>query len=367
MFNLYSQLDISGYSQLRYNRLFETNPNLSCEQCDRSWGSPGGFFLRRVRLKFQADLSNKVFIYLQPDFASGGFNLGQLRDAYVDISLDSNRVWRFRAGQSKVPFGFENMQSSQNRLPLDRNDGLNSGLSNERDIGVFFYWTPERITKLHESLIEEGLKGSGNYGSFAFGVYNGQLANNLKSNDKIHLVSRFSYPFKIKGNIWETGIQAYKGYYTISKENVSTGVIHRSDLTYLDQRVAISSILYPKPLGLQFEWNWGTGPEFNKDNNSIENKRLSGGYILINYKIENNNMLFYPFGRYHYYSGGKKHEKDARSYDVSEFEIGLEIQPNKNLELVLMYVFSNRRYEDYILNDNLQQGRLLRLQLQVNF
>ena len=30
----YETLKIRGYAQLRYNRLFETNPDLECDQCD---------------------------------------------------------------------------------------------------------------------------------------------------------------------------------------------------------------------------------------------------------------------------------------------------------------------------------------------
>jgi hypothetical protein len=44
------------------------------------------------------------------------------------------KEFRVRVGQSKVLFGFENMQSSQNRLTLDRNDALNSAVANERDL-----------------------------------------------------------------------------------------------------------------------------------------------------------------------------------------------------------------------------------------
>jgi len=32
---------------------------------------------------------------------------------------------------------------------------------------------------------------------------------------------------------------------------------------------------------------------------------------------------FYPFLRAHYYEGGKKHERDARSYSVREAELGV--------------------------------------------
>jgi hypothetical protein len=67
------------------------------------------------------------------------------------------------------------------------------------------------------------------------------------------------------------------------------------------------------------------------------------------------------------YEGGKKHERDARSYSVRELEIGLEWQPIKYLELVAMYTISQRRFEDFGLKDNKQSGRLLRLQAQFNF
>lgn len=52
---------------------------------------------------------------------------------------------------------------------------------------------------------------------------------------------------------------------------------------------------------------------------------------------------------------------------VSELEIGAEWQVNKYFELVFNYTISNRRYEDFIRQNNFQSGRLLRIQAQVNF
>lgn len=65
--------------------------------------------------------------------------------------------------------------------------------------------------------------------------------------------------------------------------------------------------------------------------------------------------------------GAKKHETDARSYKLNEYEFGIEWQPGKNFELVAMYTISGRKYEDFIKQDNFQEGQLLRLQAQVNF
>jgi hypothetical protein len=238
----YESIQLRGYMQVRYNRLFETNPLLQCAQCDRSWGENGGFFIRRMRLIFSGQISDRVYFYVQPDFASNASStanhFGQLRDAYVDLGLDSKNEFRLRVGQSKVPFGFENMQSSQNRLPLDRNDALNSAVSNERDLGVFFYWAPKKVRTLFSTLVNDGLKGSGDYGVFSVGLYNGQTANRPEANNTPHIVSRFSYPFTINSQIVEMGIQGYTGQYVLTPDLINAGVKIAPNKSFLDQRVA---------------------------------------------------------------------------------------------------------------------------------
>ena len=367
----YESINVRGYVQIRNNRLFETNENLNCEQCDKSIGKNGGFFIRRTRIILFGQVSKQVYFYIQPDFASSPssdkLHFGQLRDAYFDVGVDKNNEFRFRIGQSKVPYGFENMQSSQNRLSLDRNDALNSAVSNERDLGVFFYWAPTNKRQLFSSLVKDGLKGSGDYGVFAFGAYNGQTANNLELNDEPHLVTRFSYPFELKSQILELGIQGYTGKWVMPKANISKDVITNKDLNYLDQRVAATFVLYPKPFGIQAEYTLGKGPEFNKATKSIEVTPLQGGYVTLSYLKRLNEQTFIPFVKYQYYDGGKKHERDARSYNVKELEFGMEWQANKNFELVINYTMSQRRYEDYILQNNYQSGNLLRIQAQMNF
>jgi hypothetical protein len=367
----YDSFSIRGYSQVRYNRLLETNENLGCEQCDRSWGGDGGFFIRRMRIILFGQISKRAYFYVQPDFASSPssdkLHFGQLRDAYFDVGLDDDNTFRFRIGQSKVPYGFENMQSSQNRLPLDRNDALNSAVSNERDLGVFFYWAPKKVRLLFSDLVKSGLKGSGDYGVLAIGAYNGQTANNPELNDEPHIVARLCYPLQWKSQIVEFGIQGYSGKYVLPKSNLSAGVRYDESMNYLDQRSAVSFILYPKPFGIQAEFNTGKGPEFNNSTDSIEVQSLNGGYVLLNYQVKIDKQLIIPFVRYQTYDGGKKHEKDARSYEVNELEIGVEWQPYRQFELVAMYTFSERRFEDFTLQDNLQKGQLLRLQAQINF
>lgn len=367
--NWYELINIRGYSQIRFNKLLETNPDLGCEQCDRSWGGDNSFFIRRGRIIFSGNVHERIYIYIQPDFASaaGTTNMVfQIRDAYFDLAMDTDKEFRFRIGQSKVPYGFENMQSSQNRIALDRNDALNSAVSNERDLGVFFYWAPKNKRALFANLISEGLKGSGDYGVFGIGIYNGQTANRTEANNNQHVVARVSYPFEFKnGQILETGIQGYKGKYVVNTKTTGVTTLHSAE--YDDERIAASVVLYPKPFGFQAEYNIGTGPEFDNLTNSIKQKSLRGGYFQAMYNLKIKNHIFFPFVKYQVYKGGKKHELDARSYDVKDLEIGVEWQPFKNFELVADYTISNRRYEDAVKLDNLQSGSLLRLQAQFNF
>ncbi len=365
----FETISIRGYAQIRYNKLLETNPDLGCEQCDKSWGGDNSFFVRRGRIIFSGNVHDRVYFYIQPDFAStaGSTNMiFQIRDAYFDLALDEDKEYRFRIGQSKVPYGFENMQSSQNRLTLDRNDGLNSAVSNERDLGVFFYWATKSKRELMKKLVDDGLKGSGDYGLLGLGIYNGQTANRSEANNNQHVVARFTYPIEFKnGQIFETGIQAYKGKYVVQSK--TSGVITSNNSEYKDERIAASLILYPKPFGFQAEYNIGTGPEYNTVTNTIDQKDLKGGYALANYNLKIDKHQFFPFVKYHYYDGGKKHELDARSYKVNDLEIGIEWQPIKNFELVADYTISSRRYEDAVLLNNHQKGNLLRLQAQFNF
>ena len=368
----YDRISLRGYAQIRYNGLFSTNDKVSCEQCDTAPDAKAnnGLFIRRARLVFSGQVHPNVFFYFQPDFASspstGIQNFVQIRDLYFDLSFDKKKEYRVRVGQSKIPYGFENMQSSSQRLALDRNDAMNSAILNERDLGLFFYWAPAEIRQRFEMLVKDGFKGSGDYGVFAFGVYNGQIANKLDGNRDLNVVARVTYPFVIGSQIIEPGIQAYTGKWAFTGE-ISQGVKVNDPQYVKDQRVGATFVLYPRPFGIQAEYNVGTGPRYNTLTNTVDETDLNGGYVLLSYKLDFKKQHLYPFAKFQYYDGGKKYEKDARSYVVRDYEIGIEWQPIKALELTAEYVIADRTFEDSALPINRQQGNLLRLQAQFNF
>lgn len=363
----YETLSIRGYAQFRYNRLGETNPELVSPQGDRSIGDNNSFILRRARLVISGDVSDRVFIYIQPDFASGvtgpnPLHFLQIRDYYADIFLDEAKEYRFRVGQSKVPYGFENLQSSQNRIPLDRNDPLNSAVVNERDLGVFFYWAPAEIRERFRYLVQSGLKGSGDYGVVGFGAYNGQTANRPERNDRLHSILRVTYPFKFpSGQFFEPSFSWYSGRFVIDR---SPGVEGPDE--FQDERVAWSFVLYPQPFGLQGEYTVGIGPELNEARDFVLTKALHGGYIQVfSRHVHQQYGVFLPFTRFQYYKGGRKHEVNSPAQDIQEAEVGVEWEPLRELELTLMYTFANRTSNLFPYVN--QSGGLLRMQLQWSY
>ena len=140
----FEKYTIRGYAQFRVNDVMANDgPAPAHYVGDSSIGNNQSFLIRRARLIFSGDVSDHLSLYFQPDFASSvpgspdANQFAQIRDLYADVSLDDQKEFRFRIGQSKVPYGWENLQSSSNRLPLDRNDALNSAVRNERDLGIF--------------------------------------------------------------------------------------------------------------------------------------------------------------------------------------------------------------------------------------
>jgi hypothetical protein len=397
----YERISIRGYSQFRYNHIIN-NELLINDQGDQSIGKANTFFLRRARVIISGQPHDRVFIYVQPDFASsvdGSNNVAQLRDWYADLFLTDNKEWRIRAGQSKVPFGFENMQSSQNRLAFDRNDAINSAAFNERDLGVFLYYAPTSVRERFRRLVDSGLKGSGDYGMLGIGVYNGQTANKSERNDNKHVVFHFMYPHEFpNGQIFQVGMDAYTGQFVVDtapvvplNPSLTAGAPASPRVTnngnYVDERVAWHFVLYPQPFGLQGEYTIGRGPELNKARTEVVTGDLRGGYLQLfyNYRCDTYCLSIFPFVRYQEYFGAKKHEPNAPRNSVRELELGLEYQFNSAVELTVMYTWTQRTSADAAAVPStcvnplftnipcvqtpyqLQTGNLLRFQLQWNF
>jgi hypothetical protein len=387
----YDRLSIRGYAQLRMNTIVngDDDGTPAHHVSDRSVGENQSYLLRRARVIISGDVSEHMYVYLQPDFAvnvpgsTDANQFVQVRDWYADLYFDTHKVYRLRVGQSKIPYGWDNMQSSSNRLPLDRSDAINSAARNERDLGVFFYWTPEEIQDLFKEVLDDGLKGSGNYGMFGMGVFNGQGGSLQEQNDNVHVVARFAYPFRVfDDQIAEVGIQGYTGKYVVLSSQIRargmgglirpTGTLETNEREgQRDERVAGTLIWYPKPFGLQAEWNVGTGPSLNDAQTAVIERSLYGGYVMGMYRhVTPRYGTFFPFVRWNYFRGGYKPERNAPYSQIDELEAGVEWQINNQMELVTQYTVTDRTnttafatgrsYEQF-------EGSMIRTQFQINY
>ena len=392
----YEKFGVRGYTQFRFNETTHHVDGTAPAQHagDGSVGANESFLIRRARLILSGNVSDHLYIYFQPDFAvtppgsTDANHFMQLRDWYGDIYVDKEKVHRFRVGQSKVPYGWENLQSSSNRVLLDRNDAFNSATRNERDLGIFYYWTPVEAQELFEHIMDEGLKGSGNYGIFGFGAYNGQGGSFREENDNLHMVARLTWPWEFEnGQIIETGIQAFHGQYVVIGAPLRPLGAGGADITpagtrqtgnndgHLDQRVGWTFVYYPQPIGLQAEWTVGTGPALNNAQTAVVERELQGGYVTLLAKIDECCGTWFPFCRWQYFEGGYRSFRNAPYSTVKEWEFGTEWQIRKEIELTLAYNITDRTNLDTISSSSAVsrksyrkfEGNLFRVQLQINY
>jgi hypothetical protein len=385
-----SNIQLRGYLQNRYTEMLSGDEGVNLWS-DRSVGDQDSlgdadknFLIRRARVVLQGDIGSRLSFYIQPDLASSAGTTGnvfQMRDAYGDFYLTTDKIHRLRIGQSKVPYGFENLQSSSNRLALDRADALNSAVRDERDLGAFYYYTPKAIQGLFNEINSAGLKHSGNYGMFGLGIYNGQGANRSDRNDNEHVVARLSYPWKFSdGQYFEAGIQGYTGKYaptlgayrTATNTSLTPTVTTSEQFGFDDERIGVSTIWYPQPFGVQAEWNWGTTPQLNLATNKIEEADLNGGYLQAMYMAKTRVGTLLPFVKWQYFDGANKAETNAPMNDVNDIELGVEWQIAREVELTAIY---HRMKRTNLVTGN-RSGRpdyaqfeadALRLQIQFNY
>ena len=347
----YERIAVRGYSQLRYAEVTSQSGAVLEVPADRTVNPNESFVLRRGRLIFSGDVADHLSFYAQTDFngspGSADYAL-QMRDLYGDVWLDKAKTYRVRVGQSKVPFGWVNMQSSSNRAPMERPDALNSAVEGERDLGAALMWTPATAKQRFRDLGNATLKGSGDYGVISAGLYSGQGLNRSDQNGDPHAFVRAAYPFKTRGGqFYELGLQAYRGRFVVPTQAISTGggtsTPTQAGSGELDQRIAFTAIVYPQPLGIEAEWTVGRGPQLAADYRSIGARTLHGGYVQVNYRAQNKVGTWFPFARWNYFDGARKFARNAPASEVNEVDAGVEFAKWAEVEVTGMFTHTFRR------------------------
>jgi hypothetical protein len=390
----YEKLSIDGYTQVRHTEQMNDAAYLTGGlPADRSVDPNQSLIIRRGRFKLAGDFG-RVYLYTQWDVAasvdsgtSRNFGL-QTRDIYADIAIDEAKEHRIRIGVSKVPYGFVNLQSSQNRLQMERPEALNSAVEGERDQGIYYMYANTEDRALFKSLVKDGLKGSGDYGVFTAGFYSGAGLNKADNNGEVHSVVRLSKPWvSASGQTYEAGIGAYAGRFKVTTDlttgsglpggvskttlDANINAVDRRDLSdgFVDRRASAHFIMYPQPWGIEAEWTTGQGPQLTDDRTSVTSQSLQGGYIMVNYRHkygEQSELI--PYVRWNYFDGARKFATNAPKMVVNELDIGFEWQWRKEVELQLQYTLADERSNTSTAMPTVISGsRRLALQLQFNY
>lgn len=371
----YEKIGLRGYTQLRYSEvLSHDGPPLEV-LADRSVNENESFMIRRGRFIFSGDPTTRLALYAQMDFngSTGAADFAlQMRDLYADLALDKEKAWRLRFGQSKVPFGFVNLQSSQNRAALERPEALNTAVEGERDLGASLMWASPEARRRFRDLTGLGLKGSGDYGVVAIGAYSGQGLNRPDQNGDPHVFGRVSYPFKLKsGQYVELGVQGYHGHFVTPTQALTidgasaTPAAPTVGLT--DERMAFTAVWYPQPFGVEAEWTFGRGPSLSQDNRRIEVDGLNGGYVQFGYLARNHHGTWFPFTRWDYYDGARKFARNAPQLRVNDIDVGLEFARWAEFEITAMYSRTLLRTRTTAPYGRTERGNRLGLQVQWNY
>ncbi|MDP4130028.1 MAG: porin [Bacteroidota bacterium] len=327
-------LQLSGYTQLRY-------------QSYQQKGKADGFDIRRARLDFQGDFTNKWSYRLLVDFvgnsgangssATGGALVSPiLLDAYI-----AYKPWSFlkiTAGQFTVPFSLENMTQDRLLETADRSqvvsalvarkgDGSNNlvdsiGNQNGRDLGL----------QLSGSVIKIGNR---HFLDYYLALLDGAGINTADNNEFKDLDARLVFhPFKVLsiGTNYYNGFDHFSSSTTKNQNRIRWGADALLDLDRFTARA-----------------EWLKGEDGNENPTIHEGWYAQGSYFIVP-------KLFQFVFRYDTYNPNKDKKLACNTYYV----FGTNFYFNSWTKLQLNYSWRKEAGAD-IKND------LFTAQLQLSF
>jgi hypothetical protein len=336
----YERIRVNGYVQMRY-ALGATTEKFDISLGDRFGAqNPREFYMRRTRMVFQGQISERLAFFLQGAFegTQQALSAAEFIDAYADYYLSKDRVHRLRFGLHRVPNAFDTYRSSTNRQELDRHESIQSGAPGERDIGIAYYWSP-KVAQERFAQLAAYHNGPGDYGVFGIMVYNGQARNRPELNGDKHVGLRLAYPFELpNGRLLETGVMAYRGIFSVTGAGSPTSTSasrcrdslnREGGCDVNDERITAYLWTPPQPWGILAEGTIGRGPKRNPFNNFVEESSLYGGYVQGYYSWRYSDVgMLTPYVRWGEYYGGFKSLSGAPDGQSRTWNFGLVWEPD---------------------------------------
>lgn len=231
------RFEISGYGQFRY-----------VDQLD-----VGGdeWQVNQFRVKLTANLDPDTKFVLQ---AEESYKLDEAAFHWVDAYLQHRFQPAFigRAGLTYVPFGFDNLQGTPKRIPLDSPEVISRLLPGKRDQGLYAIYSPLRYSKRFREM-EKSDYGTSDFGILSAGWYGGQ-GRDHSPYGLDHLTLRAAYPFTFgAGQMGEAGLSYFTGDY----RTVNSG---GDSIDVNEHALGAHAFIAPRPWGLLAEYVDGKMP-----------------------------------------------------------------------------------------------------------
>lgn len=201
-------IKISGYTQVRFKQ-------------DKS--SIDGFDVRRARLDFKGDVTERFDYRLQTEFAGASV---KLIDAIIGYKFNSRL--KFSAGQFLIPISLENISSNLKLETINRSQVVEAlaargkdiiGNQNGRDIGIQF-------------------AGTGSFVDYTIGAFNGSGVNTADTNRQKDIAGRLV--FHPNKDILIGG-SYYSGKYFDTTASANTRDRAGADISYTKNDVSLKA------------------------------------------------------------------------------------------------------------------------------
>ena len=289
---LETQLDKQEKRAEKWGKVVEKLPKISgFTKIGYTWDDAGtsNFKVQYVRVSLVGDLGKKFDYKLQFEFSSP-----KLIDAYVRWKV--HPAFGVQFGQFHVPFSLEGPLSP---TKLETIDGSYTGdevtsLPDTRDLGFQFYGQFAKAKDDHY------------YFDYGVGVFQGEGKNKADANKSKDVIGRLKF-FPVK-ELCLTGSYSYG---------------ERGADYVVNQRAAAGVEYKPQNWVVRSEYFW-------HKQGTREAAYTEGFYVVAMYQVDK----FAPAVRYNFHN-----EKTLRS-DRSDYVVGLNYLPVKNLKLQLNYTLT---------------------------
>lgn len=297
-------IKISGYTQMRYRQ-------------DKSIND--AFDIRRVRLDFKGEVTERFEYRFQGDFAGSQV---KLLDAAIGYKF--NPYAKLTVGQFKIPFSQENLVSSPKLETINRSQVVEAlvargsdviGNQNGRDIGA---QVSGSVWQKQDTYLLD----------YAFGIFNGAGINTSDTNEQKDFVGRLVFrPL----NGWTVG-----GSYYAGRATLSSAPARKDDR----DRIGAEFAYVKEPISLKGEYIKGNDRNVKKDG-----WYLQAGYFFIPKKFQG---VF----KFDYYDPNT--EIDQNTTNV--YTLGGNLYFNKWAFLQLNYELKDERAKE--IDNNVLTGQL---------